>query len=303
MRHPLGIAAVSALVVLGLVAGCSKPAGVDGNLVNGWQSMAAPTGFEPTAGTCHLANFAQVGIRSSYEEVGCDLPHRAETVYVGSYPDPAAEASAPPAEGSAGARAAYRTCDLQTAQYIGGPWRTARLWIGVTHPSAAAWTGGARWFRCEVLEISSIEDDGGLVQRVGTLRDVLEDPGSDLRLTCYAIQLGAAGAIGTMPAANCGAKHNAEFVGLWYAGALAYPKNDAAWAKFHAGCRKIIGSYADVPDDADQQYRTGVVSLPGGADVWALGDDGVRCYLWVDGATLTSSVKGKGVKGLPILYK
>jgi hypothetical protein len=303
MRHRLGIAAVSALVVLGLVAGCGNPAGVDGNLVNGWQSMAAPTGFEPAAGTCHLANFAQVGIRSSYEEVGCELPHRSETTYVGSYPNPAAEASAPPAEGSAGARAAYRTCDLRTTQYVGGPWRTGRLWVGVTHPSAAAWTGGARWFRCEVLEISSIEDDGGLVQRVGTLRDALEDPASDLLLTCYAIQLDAAGAIKTMPAASCAAKHNAEFAGIWYAGDLAYPKTDALWAKFHDGCREVIGSYVGVPDDANQQFRTGVVSLPGGADVWALGDHGVRCYLWVDGVTLTSSLKGKGVKGLPILYR
>ena len=58
-----------------------------------------------------------------------------------------------------------------------------------------------------------------------------------------------------------------------------------------------------MPDDADLQFRNGVVSLPGGEDVWALGDHGVRCYLWVDDATLTASLKGKGVKSLPIQYK
>ena len=58
-----------------------------------------------------------------------------------------------------------------------------------------------------------------------------------------------------------------------------------------------------MPDDEDLQYRTGVVSLPGGEDVWALGDRGVRCYLWLDGAELTTSLKGKGAKGLPIQYK
>ena len=62
-------------------------------------------------------------------------------------------------------------------------------------------------------------------------------------------------------------------------------------------------TYVGVPADANQQYRTGVVSLPGAADVWALGDHGVRCYLWVDGVTLTSSLEGKGAKGLPILYR
>jgi hypothetical protein len=173
----------------------------------------------------------------------------------------------------------------------------------VTHPSAAAWTGGARWFRCDVLEISSIEDDGGLVQRAGSLKDALAAAVSPLLLTCYAIKLDASNAIDTMPAATCASKHNAEFVGIWYASDLAYPQKDAQWTKFHDGCRKLISTYAGVPDDADLQYRTGVVSLPGGDDVWALGDHGVRCYLWLDGSTLTASLKHAGTKGLPIQYK
>src|SRR6185312_9581328 len=117
----------------------------------------------------------------AYEEVDCELKHRTETVYVGEYSNPAAESATPPAEGSAGARAAYRKCDTETTAYVGGPWRTGRLWIGVTHPSPAAWTGGARWFRCELLEISSIEDDGGLVMRLGSLRDSLKDAASGLQ--------------------------------------------------------------------------------------------------------------------------
>ena len=48
-----------------------------------------------------------------------------------------------------------------------------------------------------------------------------------------------------------------------------------------------------VPDDADLEFRTGVVSLPGGPDVWAAGDHAVRCYLWLDAAKLTTSLKGK----------
>jgi hypothetical protein len=244
-----------------------------------------------------------VGTRATYEEVGCDLKHRTETVYVGEYASPAAEADSPPAEGSAGSRAAYEICDEKTTEFVGGAWRTARLWIGVTRPSAAAWTGGSRWFRCEVLEISSIEDDGGLVMRVGSLRDALGVPGSELLLTCYAIQLDSAGAIDTMPSASCTAQHNAEFVGVWDAGDRAYPKQAQQWAAFHDGCRTLIAKYVGVPDDDDLQYRTGVVSLPGGEDVWTLGDRSVRCYLWLDGGALTSSLKGKGDKELPVQYK
>jgi Septum formation len=300
-RRRWGLAAALSLVLLG--AGCGNPGGVDGNLTNGWAAIGAPTGFTPAAERCHLANFSTFGPRASYEEVDCQLKHRTETVYVGTYPSPAAEAPTPPADDSAGARAAYEVCDQKTTAYVGGPWRTARLWIGVTQPTRAAWAGGARWFRCEVVESSSVEDDGGLVQRVGSLRNALKDRGTDLLLTCYAVQLDAQGKIDTMPAAACSAKHNAEFVGVWDAGDRPYPQTDDQWAEFHDACRGLIASYVGVPDDADLQYRAGVISLPAGDDVWVMGERGVRCYLWVDSASLTSSLKGKGKKGLPVQYQ
>lgn len=300
-RARRGIFAI--LGVLLLASGCGMPGGVDGDLTNGWAAMEPATGFEPTAGTCHSANFNTVGARSTYEEIDCKLKHRTETVYVGTYAAPASDADEPPAEGSAGAKAAYRTCDEKTTSYLGGSWRAARVWIGVTHPTTAAWSGGARWFRCEALELSSVEDDGLLVQRAGSLRNELTDGTSALLLGCYAVAMDSSGAIAGMPAAACSAKHNAEFVGIWYAKDLGYPKDDAGWAKFHDGCRALIATFAAVPNDQDLQYRTGVISLPGSADVWQLGDYGVRCYLWLDGAELTSSLKGKGVASLPVQYK
>jgi hypothetical protein len=301
LRTRLGI--MASAVLLALVAGCGNPGGVDGNLTNGWGTMPPATGFEPDADTCHSANFNTVGARSTYEEIDCKLQHRTETVYVGTYDSPAADADDPPADGSAGARSAYDICDDKTTTYVGGPWRNARLWIGVTRPTPEAWSGGARWFRCEVLELSSVEDGGGVVQRTGSLQGALADGTSDLMLACYAIQLGSSGSIQTMPGVACSAKHNGEYVGVWYAGNVGYPAKDADWTKFHEGCRKLVATYVGVPDDADLQFRTGVISLPGGEDVWALGDHGVRCYLWLDGAALTGSLKGKGDKGLPVQYK
>jgi hypothetical protein len=301
LRTRLGIMASAVLLVL--LAGCGSPGGLDGDLTDDWAAMAPATGFEPNPGTCHGANFDTVGPRSTYEEVDCKLPHRTETVFVGTYDSPAADADAPPAVGSAGARAAYATCDDQTTTYVGGPWRNARLWTGVTNPTPAAWSGGARWFRCEVLEVSSVEDGGGVVQRSGSLQSALDDDTSGLLLTCYAVQVGSAGAIQTMPAVACKAKHNAEYAGIWFADGLPYPKKDADWTRLHDGCRKVVAGYVGLPDDADLQYRTGVVSLPGGTDVWALGDHGVRCYLWLYGASLTGSLRGKGPKSLPVQYK
>jgi hypothetical protein len=301
-RSRLAISGLLGVMMLAL-AGCAMPGGVDGDLTNGWSAMEPATGFEPAPGTCHGANFNTVGARATYDELDCKLQHRTETTYVGTYESPAADADEPPAEGSAGAKAAYKTCDEKTTTYLGGSWRAARIWIGVTHPTTAAWSGGSRWFRCEALELSSVEDDGGLVQRVGSLQGALADGSSNLMLTCYAVAMDSSGAIAGMPGVTCSAKHNAEFVGIWYAKDLGYPKDDAAWAKFHDGCRNLVASYVNVPDDKDLQYRTGVISLPGSSDVWALGDYGVRCYLWLDGAELTATLKGKGVASLPVQYK
>jgi hypothetical protein len=298
------LAALAALGALSLTlsAGCGNPGGVDGVLADDWAPIATPTGFIPEAGVCHLAAFAEVGTRAAYETVACDIQHRTETVSVGTYPAPAAEGVEPPAQGSAGELAAYRDCDLATTRYVGAPWRTGRLWIGIVHPSAKAWAGGARWYRCEVIEVASVEDDGGLVLRTGSLRDALAPSASPLRLTCYAIKLDAKGAIDTMPGVTCTEKHNAEFVGVWFAGDVPYPKG-STWTKFHDGCRRLIATYVKVPVDANLEFRTGVVSLPGGPAAWAAGDHAVRCYLWLDAAALTASLKGRGPKALPIQYR
>ncbi|GAA0815326.1 septum formation family protein [Spirilliplanes yamanashiensis] len=298
-----GAAAVAAVLTAALMTGCGAPGGVDGDLTDNWPAVAAPTGFVPPADTCHAAAFSDVGFRDAYEQVDCDEPHRTETVAVGTFTGAPATAAAPPAQGSPGAKAAYTDCDAKAVAHVGGDWRTARLWLGVVQPSPAAWTGGARWYRCDLVEVSSIEDDGDLVNRTGTLRSALTDQASPLRLTCYAVQLDAAGAIDTMPARSCTTSHNAEFVGVWKAGELPYPTGGTQWAPFHAGCRGLIAAYAGVPNDKNLEFRTGVVSLPGGEDVWADGDRGVRCYLWVAGADLTASVKGGGDKALPIQYE
>jgi hypothetical protein len=296
--------AAALVVVLAVaLAGCGAPGGVDGKLTDDWRAVRAPTGFTPAAEACHATAYADVGFRAGYEEVACDEPHRTETIAVGTFTGEPARAAAPPATGSPGAKAAYQDCDTEAVAFVGGDWRTARLWLGVVQPSPAAWKGGARWYRCDLVEVTSIEDDGELVQRTGSLRSALTEPDSPLRLTCYAVQLTAAGTIDRMPARPCTAQHNAEFAGVWKAGDLPYPKTGEQWAAFHNGCRTLIAAYAKVPNDKNLEFRTGVVSLPGGEDVWADGDRGVRCYLWVDGAKLTASVKGGGDKALPIQYE
>jgi Septum formation len=299
----IGLAAALAVVLAAPLGGCRAPGGVDGDLTDDWPGISAPTGFTPDAEVCHAGAYSKVGFREAYEVVDCDEPHRTETFAVGTFTATPAAADVPPATGSDAAKAAYAGCDTRAVAFVGADWRTARLWLGVVQPSPAAWRGGARWYRCDLIEVSTVEDDGDLVTRTGTLRGALTDRSSPLRLTCYAVRLTATGSIDTMPARSCTVTHNAEFVGVWRTGELPYPTSGEQWAAFHKGCRGLIATYAGVPKDKNLEFRTGVVSLPGGRDVWADGDRGVRCYLWVTGAEMTTSVKGGGAEALPIQYE
>lgn len=295
-----------AAVLLGAVVlpltGCGNPPGIDGELADDWAPVSAPVAFVPTAPTCHAAGYAEVGPMAAYETVECTASHRTETIHVGTHRGAAATAAAAPAEGSAGARAAYLECDAKAREYVGADWRLGRLWLGVVNPSPQAWSGGARWFRCDMTEVTTVEDDGETATRTGSLRGVLKKP-SPVSLTCYAVKLDSSGSIDTMPPADCGKVHNAEFVGIWTAPGGGYPKKDADWDRFHNECRKVIAKYVGVPADTNIRFRTGVVSLPGAEEQWELGNRGVRCYLWLNDRKLTRSLKGAGAKALPVQFE
>ena len=309
MRRPIRpvrrrLLAVVALggVAAALLGGCGRPAGVDGDLADDWVPVSAPASFTPPAGVCHAAGYSNVGYLSSFESVDCSSKHRTETVHVGTFTGPAAGRAAPPPKGSHDLRAAYRECDAEAKDYVGADRRTGRLWLGVVLPSPQAWAGGAKWFRCDMTEMTTVEDNGRTAERAASLRNALRAT-SPLSLTCYAVKLNKRGAIDTMPRADCRRAHNAEFAGVWNAPDLAYPKKDADWDRFHTECRKVIARYVDVPADDKIKFRTGVVSLPDGEDQWEIGNRGVRCYLWLSGRKLTKSLKGAGTAALPIQFE
>lgn len=298
----LAVVAVGAMLATPL-SGCSKPPGVDGELVDDWTPVSAPTQFTPPAGSCHTTGYSEVGYLASFEAVDCAQSHRTETIHVGTFEGTAAGLATPPAKGAPEARNAYQECDGKAREFVGADWRLGRLWLGVVLPSAEAWSGGARWFRCDMTEVTTVEDNGETVSRTGSLRDSLKTAGSPVALSCYAVKLSKAGAIDTMPRTDCAKEHNAEFAGVWNAPEGPYPKKDAEWERFHTECRKIIAGYAKVPADANIRFRTGVVSLPGAEDQWQLGNRGVRCYLWLNDKKLTRSMRGAGPAALPVQFE
>ncbi|BCJ65988.1 septum formation family protein [Polymorphospora rubra] len=303
MRRWLTAVAVAGTATL-LLTGCGNPAGVDGNLVNGWAAFPEPKAFVPAAEVCHTADFAETAYLSSYSPVDCATSHRVETIFVGTLTGATAEANKPPTASSTDIKPAYTECDTKAKEFVGADWRTGRLWLGVAVPSPQAWSGGARWFRCDLTEESTVENDGDseTVNRTASLRDALKTT-SPLNLGCYAVKLNSEDRVDTMDPVECTKEHNSEFVGVWTAPDGNYPSKDTDWDKFYSECRTLVGRYVGVPLDNNLRYRTGVIALPNGQTEWQAGNRGVRCYLWMADKKFTRSLKGTGNNGLPIQYQ
>ncbi|SCF26156.1 Septum formation [Micromonospora viridifaciens] len=294
MRRWWTAAAVGATLLA--LAGCGAPAGVDGDLTDDWSALPPAETFVPAAEVCH-PTIQDVGYLSGYNPIDCATSHRAETLHVGTLTGTDASRSTPPRAGSTGRRAAYAECGREVSKAVGGDWRSGRLRLTVVFPSPQAWSGGARWFRCDLFEVVSLDDDS-VTARTASLRNALT-PGSPLALGCFEPKISNDDLEEMRPVA-CTAKHHAEFVGV-------YPFPDVTYAEFkrsstraHKACRSLTAKYVKVPDNSDLQYRAGTIIYHPVEEQWNDGDRGVQCFLWVDDRTLTRSLKGAGSKGLPI---
>ncbi|GAB3149261.1 hypothetical protein GCM10027290_35220 [Micromonospora sonneratiae] len=282
-----------------LLVACGAPGGADGDLTDDWAVPPAPTPFTPPVGACHdQAVFDETPSVRDFAPVDCAGNHRQETVHVGNYPGDSGQA---PDMVSDEGRAAYAECDAKATEYVGAEWRTGRLWLAVARPTREAWAGGARWFRCDLMEVADVGGPREPESRSGSLKGALADP-SPLNLGCFKSKV-TAGRLDSLTPVDCTREHDTEFAGVWQAPEMAYPAADKDWTRFYDECRKVVAGYVGVPADADLRYRTGVVVRPGARTEWGYGNRGVRCYLWLSSRTLTKSLKDAGPAGLPILTK
>ncbi|GAA2715791.1 septum formation family protein [Micromonospora olivasterospora] len=277
------------------LAGCGTPAGVDGDLVDDWKPLAAPTQFVPAAGACHTA-FEDVGYLASYNPVDCGASHRVETIHVGTVTGPAADRSTSPAAGSAGMKAVRAECDREVNKAVGGDWRSGRLFLSTVFPSKQAWAGGARWFRCDLNEKESL-DDSTAVTRTGSLKGALTG-NSALAYRCFSPKI-KNDRVTEMTAVSCTKRHRAEFVGVHQGPDIPFDQINKNGERIHRGCLALVAAYAKVPNNGDMKYRAGTIFYHAREAEWNDGNRGVQCFLWVD-RDLTRSVKGAGTKVLPV---
>ncbi|HEX5543394.1 MAG TPA: septum formation family protein [Micromonospora sp.] len=294
MRRWLTAAALGGVAAL-VLAGCANPAGVDGNLLDDWPALEEPKQFVPDVEACHPIH-RDIGYLSSYQPVDCAEEHRVETVHVGTFTDESAELTKPPASGSPARRTAWSECDKKATELLGGEWRSALLDVTLVLPSPEGWSGGARWFRCDLGETTNL-DDRRLRKRAGSLKDALRKT-SPLSLGCFNPQL-VDKKIGSMKPVACNKPHHSEFAGIYTAPDQTWKALQKNHETLHRQCRKVIAKYAKLPE-RNIEYRTGTIMYYPSEENWAEGDRGIRCFLWRDDRKLTKSVKGGGATLLPV---
>ncbi len=301
-RRAIGVLALAFGAVLAL-AGCGKPAGVDGNLTNGWAMLPEAKIAVPTAPACYTAAEDDLTTITKWSApVGCDTSHNVELIYVGQFTGTDADnTSGAPASGSAGRRRAYENCADQAKSFLGADWRNGRLELTLDVPITQQWEAGARWYRCDLQQYKDLEDYV-VESRTSSLKGVLASDTGDAKLGCLTITETAAKDIDKMLPVACTSAHNGEYAGVWDAPDAAY--NTDATARRTAnlnGCRGVVSAYAGIPNDANFTYRTGQVATPFNKAAWELGNRGVRCYIWLN-KNVSKSLKGVGTDGLPINY-
>jgi hypothetical protein len=276
-----------------LLAGCSgaPPDGTDGDLTDDWALLTAPTPFRPAVGECH-EQLAATAPLAEHRPVDCAELHVSETYHVGT----ATDADVVPAAGTAGARAAFQECSERAAGFLGGGWRTARVAVQVVWPTKAAWSGGARWFRCDVTTADL--DGQSRTSRTGSLAGEL-DGASPLKLGCFDPRVDGE-TVTTMRPVACDRPHRAEFAGLWKAPEITYAALESGTERSAAGCRSVIAKFAKLPDDADMQYRSGWISYNPTRTEWLSGERRVRCFVYFAKRTFDRSLRNAGPRVLPV---
>jgi hypothetical protein len=300
VRRSVQLAPFAALMLAALMlAGCGRPPGVDGSLTNHWPAMPEPTLPAVTAPACYfISTFDEVSKLERWPApVACTSAHNVETFFVGQFTGAAAQAPSPPRVGGEVTIPAYAECTRAAREYLGDDWRTAKLEVDLVIPTQAHWELGARWYQCDVAQYK-LQGTGWLELRNASAKGLLAAPG-DVRYDCFKDTASADQPVDMVPVA-CTDGHNVEFVGVVDLPAGPYLKGDARAPTAEKACLPAIAAYAGLPNDNDMQYRTGWFFSEFTSDEWALGNRGLRCFLWSDTKVLTKSMKGAGPKAFPV---
>lgn len=167
-------------------------------------------------------------------------------------------------------------------------------------PSSNAWTGGARWFRCDITRYVNLHDNTELTDETNSVKDGLRGA-RPLALTCATDTDDGNGVVTDDRVTDCAQPHNAEFAGLFSAPDIPWPTDGNQRRNLTArGCEAVVASYLGLPDGKVTNPALGWTFEQSSQDQWDLGNRTVRCYATgikgdsANGVRFTGSVKGIG---------
>ncbi len=291
----------TAIVVCALVAlsGCAGlPGGVDGDRTNGWPAMAQAKISVPVAGVCYPGQYVYPGsaVRvwsSPAEPADCAATHYTETAFVGTFTGADAARSAVPDVDGPAMPAVYDQCHKAVTDYLGGDPATALVSLQIELPTNAAWRGGARWFRCDVVHLT--DPLGTAWVDHGSIKGDLAGPRPSAS-GCLAATQQADNTILNAKPIDCASPHQAEFAGVFTAPPVPWPTDPAARERMEDnGCQAVVATFLGY--SSASQWRNAAVgywTLRFVQDRWNLGDRTIQCfaYAFTKSGAFVGSVKG-----------
>jgi hypothetical protein len=306
--RPGGRRSASALAVVltaltMLVSGCAGGHRVgDGHIGTEWAVFAEAKVPTPGTGVCRQGSDGQVGLDLAVftaDVITCRDYHLTETYHVGLFTGAAAEGAQPPALGDDGLAEAFQICQDAATSFLGDAWLRARVAIVPVPPTSAQWRGQARWFRCEMLEVSDASDT--IVPRMTSLRDGLRDS-APAALTCAKDAGRTAGTVDTVDFVDCATPHTVEFAGAQSRPAGPYPGHEAASRVALKGCATLGARYLGLTESA-LRARSDLawLAIDASEQQWQEGDRSYRCFIGTAdrGKPITGSIHNLGSHPLP----
>ena len=282
------------VALLASLAGCGgPPQGTDSDLVDDWVMLPAAKVAVPLTGVCYRSFSARSSdmhtvVAFSSEALECTAPHESETFYVGTV----AEAADPPR--GAALATAYGTCSTKAKDFLGEDWHNGLVDLLTLVPSSTQWRGGARYLRCDLVEIKS--NVGYVVQRNTSLKDGLRGTRPAARTCAKSVLSGED--LQDMTAVPCTAPHDAEYAGTYMSNAPTYPSTfDKRRDVVGDGCFAIVAQYVGLTEaklDGVKDFNMGWWMTD--EEPWAYGDRSTTCLIFLStpGKTISKSLKGNG---------
>lgn len=300
MRRRLAAALASATAIGAALAlaGCGRPAGVDGDLTDDWLAFPKATTPVPVVGACYPTDYTETWYGDFSGAVDCTrTAHQTETVYVGSFTGADADRTAPPLAGSPARRTAYDQCQQAGTDYLGDGWQGAKVVLGLVLPDDKAWTGGARWYRCDLIQFKDSNAD--VVATEGSAKDGLRGA-KPLAVTCLIVTDDGKNAVTKTEDADCDKPHNGEFVGLYTAPDTPWPADRTARRKLASdGCEAMVAHFLGFTGNQTRSNYVGWLSEGFSEEQWQLGDRTERCFALAFSGSSVNKVRILGsVRGI-----